>query len=444
MPNCRTRLIERRLPVPHRLLLGFVIVGFGLYAATAAAAFAEDTNLVNQLRELREQNALLQQQVRQQGEQIEVLSRQFRERLAAQSTGAGAEKTAGEKTSVLSKVVIGGEGGAGYSITGAKGFAPNGEFRVNDARLFVDAPVWDDVYFHGEMVLAYPGQSDRQLELGELYADFESISKLWNQDDQLNARVGQMYIPFGEEYQTRNAIDNPLITQSLLDIWGVTPGAGLYGRLGKFSYAAAVQNGADNGNGAGRDKSVAGRIGFDPDRHWHFSVSGMRTGNLEPGQLSAMWFAGGFFRSLGSPATTEFHADALEADGTARWASGHVKAFGGIARYGDNDPAASNARTIYYYSAEALQRLPQKFYAVTRFSQAYCQEGVPMVGLGNFGGYFFGPLTDNLWRLSLGLGYRFSDRLVLKAEYSLERGTTVNGGKRSDEDFFGTEAAFGF
>ena len=61
-----------------------------------------------------------------------------------------------------------------------------------------------------------------------------------------------------------------------------------------------------------------------------------------------------------------------------------------------------------------------------------------------FWNYFYGPLTDNLWRLSLGLGYRFSDRLVLKAEYSFERGTEVGGDSRNKEDFFGTEAAFKF
>jgi hypothetical protein len=121
-----------------------------------------------------------------------------------------------------------------------------------------------------------------------------------------------------------------------------------------------------------------------------------------------------------------------------------VSAFAGWAGYHDNDPTGNNTRDIYYYSAEVLQNLPKKFYAVTRFSQAICNNGIPMVGFGNFGEYFYGPLTDNLWRLSLGLGYRFSDRLVLKAEYSFERGQEVGGESRNQEDFFGTEAAFKF
>jgi hypothetical protein len=170
----------------------------------------------------------------------------------------------------------------------------------------------------------------------------------------------------------------------------------------------------------------------------------MRTGNLKADQLSALWFASGYFRSIGSPATTQFQVAAAEADGTARWKSGYVSIFGGWARYDDNDPTADNARNLYYYSAEVLQNLPKKFYIVTRWSQAYCHEGIPMVGYGDFGNYFYGPLTENLWRLSLGLGYRFNERLVLKAEYSLERGRETNGGRRQEEDFLGTEAAFKF
>ena len=230
-----------------------------------------------------------------------------------------------------------------------------------------------------------------------------------------------------------------------MDFWGLNPGAELYGKLGKFSYVVAAQNGADGGgNGAGGDKSVAGRIGFDPDEHWHFSVSAMRTGNLEAGQDSAMWFGSGFFRSVGSPGTTQFHVNAVEGDASARWKSGHVKAFGGVARYDDNDPTADNARDIYYYSAEVKQDLTKKFYAVSRWSQAYCHDGIPMVGYGDFGNYYFGPLTDNLWRLSLGLGCKLSERLVLKVEYSFERGYESGGTKRDHEDFFGTQAAFKF
>ena len=441
----RTPFIHRkgRPPVPWLRPWHFAFAIFSLAAALPVRA--DTTNLTDEIRLLREENALLQQQVKAQGAQLDTLIQKVNSLESARPTEGGNDRPLPE--SRLNQVHIGGEGGVGYAATGPDGYAPNGQFQLDDARLFLEAPVWDDVYFYGEVVLAYPGQQDNSLELGELYVEFENISKLWHQDAQLNARLGQMYVPFGEEYLTRNAIDDPLISESLLDFWGVAPGVELYGDLGKFTYVAAVQNGANGANGAGGDKSVAGRVGFDPDEHWHFSVSAMRTGNLNAEQLSAMWFAGGFFRSIGSANTTLFHAEAVEGDISARWKrwnGGHVSAFGGWAGYHDNDKPSANSRDIYYYSAEVLQNLPKKFYAVTRFSEAFCHNGIPMVGYGNFGDYFFGTQTTELWRLSLGLGYRFSDRLVLKTEYSFERGTEVGGDARNREDFFGTEAAFKF
>src|ERR1035441_8203004 len=144
-------------------------------------------------------------------------------------------------------------------------------------------------------------------QLGELNLDFEDASQFWGKDRQLNVRAGRMQIPFGEEYMNRYAMENPLISHSLSDFWGVDPGVELYGSLGKFSYVAAVQNGGGSGvQDFDGDKSVAGRISFDPNKHWHFSVSGLRTGDLnsQNDYVSAVWFGNGWFRSIGSPAAS--------------------------------------------------------------------------------------------------------------------------------------------
>ena len=404
---------------------------------------ADNTNLTEEVRLLREENALLQQQVKSQGAQLDTLIQKVNGLEVTQQIEGGNNQPTTPRRFGLDQLRIGGEAGVGYAGTGTDGSIPNGQFRVDDARLFLEAPVWDDVYFYGEVVLATADQTYDNVELGEFYIEFENISKLWKKDNQLNARLGQMYIPFGEEYLTRNAIDNPLITHSLMDYWGVTPGVELYGDLGKFTYVAAAQNGADGGDGAGGDKAIAGRLGFDPNEHWHFSASAMRTGNLHADQLSAMWFANGFFKSIGSTNTTQFHVDAAQGDVAYRWKSGQAHAFGGWAGYHDNNTPANNTRNIYYYSAEVVQNLPRKFYAVTRWSQVFCDNGIPMVGYGEYGDYS-AALTTQLWRWSLGLGYRFSDRLVLKTEYSFERGNEVGGDTRQNEDFFGTEAAFKF
>ena len=429
------------------LLISAVLV----FATGALPLCASDTNLEEQVRRLRGQNDALQKQLQKQGDLLDTLTQKVKEleTAGAERESTVSENSAGPTTSGLNfgKVNISGEGGVAFFNTGSEGFAPDSDFRVDEARLFVEAPIWNEVYFYSEVDLATRENTDLNPKLGELYLDFEDVSQLWGHDRQLNVRAGRMDIPFGEEYLTRNAIDDSLISHSLTDLWGIDPGVELYGSAGKFSYVVAVQNGS-GANGVqdfNGDKSVAGRIGYDPAPGLHLSVSGMRTGNLnaQNDELSAIWFSNGFFRSLSSSATT-FHANLVEGDVSARWSSGHVSAFGGYARYGDNDPTADNGRDIFYYSVEGVQQLPHKFYAAARFSEIMADKGLPIVGYGNFDNYFFDDLSSELWRLSLGMGYRFSDRLVIKAEYSFERGKEVDGDRRDHEDFFGTEAAFQF
>jgi hypothetical protein len=80
---------------------------------------------------------------------------------------------------------------------------------------------------------------------------------------------------------------------------------------------------------------------------------------------------------------------------------------------------------------------------VTRFSEVIAANGYPIVGNGSSSEYF-SALTTDLWRLSLGLGYRFCDRLIVKTEYAFEGGQQMDGNSRDQENFFGTEVAFKF
>lgn len=436
-----------------RLFLATLTLGwFSLGPTSHAAAPA---SVEEQLQELRQTNTALQQQLHEQKSVIDRLSHQVAELQTDRADRdrqlvdlkEGSSLPSSETGINFGKLHITGEGGVGFFHSGREGANPHSEFRVDEAKLFFEAPVWDNVYFFSEINLAEREDSDVNLNLGEFYVDFEDVSLLWGHERQLNLRAGRLDIPFGEEYLHRDAIDNPLISHSLVDFWGVDEGAELYGALGKFNYVLAVQNGgAPDTRDFDGDKSVAGRLGFDP-AHWlHFSVSAMRTGdlNVQNDGLSALWFGNGFVRSLGSTNTTRFHANILEGDVAVRWARGHVSAFGGALCYDDNDSAGSNRRTVYFYSVEAQQRLTRKLYAATRFSHIMAGQGFPLVGNGEFGDYFFGSLTKDLWRLSLGLGYRFGENLLVKAEYSLERGMEASGETRDQEDFFALEAALKF
>jgi hypothetical protein len=427
-------------------------LGLFFLAAGQAVLATEDAPVTReQFLLLQQQNQQMQQQLQKQQELIDSLTRKVSEIQAAQpagaTTGTEAETPSPEQAFHFGKVAISGEGGLVFRESQNGGQTPNAEFRVDEARVFLDAPVWDEVYFYTELNLATPEQNDLGVRFGELYLDFENLSHLWNCDRMLNLRVGRFYIPFGEEYQDRYAIDNPLISHSLGDLWGEDNGVQLYGTVAGVSYNVAVQSG---GGSASRDftgdKSVAGRIGCDPAKWLHLSVSGMRTGELDAQNdvLSAMWFGNGFVRSLGSPATTRFQANLAEGDAQVALPFGTLKAAGGYINYGDNDPLGSNHRDVYYYYIEGRHDFTRKFYAAARLSEAFAHNGFPVVGDGPMGTYLFGDLTSQYWRLSLGAGYAFTKNLVIKAEYSLNRGRETDGDPRDREDLFALETAFAF
>jgi hypothetical protein len=418
---------------------------------------AAETNVEARVLWLQQQNDLLQQMVRRQQEVIESLSnsvaeiRRNTEQRDRRIDEVEANLKSGDAPAVpgvsLGKVRLSGEGGVGIFESGRQGMAPNAEFRVDEAKLFIDAPVWGDVYAFAEINFATREEPDVQLHLGELYLDFEDVSQLWGRDHQLNIRAGRIDVPFGEEYLERDAIDNPLISHSLSDIWGIDEGLEFYGSYPLFSYAVAVLNGGiSDTRDFTADKAVAGRIGSDPARWLHVSVSGMRTGDLDVhnDMLSALWFGGGFFRSIGGATTRTFHANLVEGDIDAHWRRGQVRAFGGYIHYDDNDPAADNHRDVFYYAVEGRADFTRRLYAAARFSQIMARDGFPIVGNGDMGAYLFGPLTTDIWRLSLGVGYRWNRHLVVKTEYALERGRESGGGRRSHEDLVAAEAAFGF
>ena len=453
-------------PYSRTALLGCAVAFFALSGPSALAREDADSAPVTrkEFLQLLQQNQQLQQQVQQQQQTIQSLSNKMS---ALESSGSQQPPTpplepapsattkpqeqplpdtTSSSTFHLGKVDISGEGGIAFFKSPPSGAFPHSTFRIDEARLFLEAPIWGDVYFYSELDLATRETTSLELNVGELYLDFESISKLWGNDDMLNVRAGRFYIPFGEEYQYRFAIDNPLISHSVSDIWGADDGAEIYGRIGPAHYAVAVQNGGGMTSQALQgDKSVSGRIGADPAKCLHLSVSAMRTGELNVKNMtSAVWFGGGWFHSIGSPATTSFHANLVEGDADFRLPFALIRTAGGYVNYNDNDPLVNNNRDIYYYYVEGTHDWTHNFYSAVRWSQVLAHKGYTIVGSGNMVQYGFEDLTRNYWRLSLGLGYRFSPNMIVKGEYSFNQGSTITGAFRDGENQFSLEAAFRF
>ena len=413
------------------------------------------------LTDLQTQNRELRQEVQSQQRQIDEL----RQRLdALQNAGprprveprpAPPEPEPPARTEPVAlraahEIRVSGEAGLAFFKSGDLGTYPNGGFHVDDAKIYIEAPVWQNVYIFAGLELATREYIDDAVHRGEVYADVEDLLTAGH-DFTLNLRVGRFNIPFGEEYQLRGTVDNPLISHSMADVWGYDQGVEIYGKLGPVGYVVAVQNGGSSTrHDFAADKSATARLSLHPLPPLELSASAHRSGQLDRTNdvFSEIWFGGAFFRPLGAAAPPQtFSASLFQGDAAWRWKQGHLKAAAGLARYDDDHPAANDARRLQFYSIEILQQLADKLYGAARYSAVHAPAGYPIAGQGNAGKYFYNPyapLTTDLHRLSLGLDYRFGPPLVWKVEYSWESGRLVGGAKRTDEDQFSTELGLKF
>lgn len=422
-----------------------------------------DADVEAQLRKLAEQNLRLQEQVAAQQKTIDALAaklaviekkdvrqerqlEQLQEQTSEQPVNLPSTSTAGKTAATLR---LSGEAGLAFFRTGSAGSFPGSEFRLDEARLYVEAAVWKNVYLFSELDLITREASDEAFHLGEFYADIESVGAPAIPQGLVNLRMGRFNIPFGEEYMARSVMTNPLISHSVSDIWGYDEGLELFGSAGKFSYVVAVQNGGHSAlHDFNTDKAVIARLGYEATRWLHLSASAMRTGelNAKNDSLSEVWFGGGFFRALGAAGTTQlFQAKLYEADARVHWSGGHVAGALGRADFEDDDTSRSNNREMNYYFIEGQQQMGDRFFGAVRYSEIDTPRGYPLVGWGKFGTYFFGNLlTERLQRVSLGFGYKIGPPIILKLEYSIERGRLTTGVRRDQEDFWGTELGLKF
>jgi len=399
------------------------------------------------LENLQEQNRLLRSQLDMQQRQIDELRDQMKQLAKSHDTAASTENSPSENAAGDRRLVLSGEVDMAFFSQGRDGQYRNDEFRVDDAFFRFEAPVAHNLFFYGELQLTRREAADETFHLGEMYLEYENLSgALGGADRLVNVRFGRVNIPFGEEYQARNSLEDPLVTHSLSDIWGTDEGLELYGEYGHASYAAAVQNGSSKTmRDYNADKALTLRIGYDITPQIHVSASAMRTGKLqslnEP--ISEVWFGNGLFRNVDG--STVHQANLGELDASYHWSSGHLLGAIGRARYSDNSNVPNNAIHFRYYQIEAVQSVTHEFYTAVRFSELSADgAGYPIAGIGNFAKYFLGTLrTKDLQRLSVGGGYRFNPSLLLKAEYTYENGELVNGAPR-DNHLFSFESALGF
>lgn len=346
------------------------------------------------------------------------------------------------------RLLISGEAGLAFFSGQANGEFPNDEFRVDDARLFLEAQISRSAYLVTTLELFRRESSNSDVEVGPLFLDLENVFKLSDHPRLFNLRLGRFDTPFGHEYQNRYVMENPLVSHTVADLWGIDQGVGLYGESNAFSYAVAAQNGGTSLlRDFDSDKSLAGRFSYRFGENLQLSASLMRTGDIDAAndQQSELWIGNVVFVALGSPQTSKFWADLAQLDFSYDWSGGSLAGAYGQAWYDNDDPLGDNRRDFTFYHLEARQNLGNRFYAAARYSAMDVPGGYPFSGNGARSIYLFGgTLTEQLERLSLGFGYWAMDDLVFKLEYSFESGDQTDGQSRSGTDQLAAEVGVRF
>lgn len=425
-----------------------------LTLASLTAVHAEDFEA--QLARLAEQNAALLQLAQEQQSQIAELKARLdlqatqveRQEVAIQDLqDAPAPIPSAGPRRTEDRLIISGEAGFAFFAGEANNEFPNEEFRVDDARLFIEAQVSRNAYLVSTLELFRRESGIESIEVGSLFLDLENVFGP-DYGHLFNLRIGRFDIPFGQEYLNRYVMENPLISHSVADLWGIDQGIELYGDQGPFAYAVAIQNGGtpllrefDS------DKSLTGRVTYDLSDSFQLSGSLMRTGDIDVAgdTQSELWIGNVVFLSLGSAQTTKFWADLAQLDFNYKWKGGQLAGSIGKAWYDNNDPLGDSSRDFDFFSVEARQEISDNFYAAARFSSMQVDGGYPFAGNGSRSIYLFGgTLTEKLDRLSVGFGYVPMEDLLFKLEYTIEEGEETGGQDRQDTDQIAAEVGVRF
>lgn len=354
-------------------------------------------------------------------------------------------------------VELWGFGAFSYLDTGDAGTRPNGGFLLQEAALFLEAQAWERTKLHVELQVAPLGVGENeQIGVGEVYGEFQD---LWSNTsgDRLSLRAGRFYIPFGEEYTSARATDNPLISNSAPFLYGYDQGLELLGNYGKLGWIASLTDGVDeHAPGKHFGKAANLKLYGEPWTGIYLSASAMLNGSTDS---SAVEFGGSYLQPVGadnastagvSPSAT-IRARLYELD--ARWQlrsdTSLALAFG-QARILDD--ASAFDRDITWFRFEPRHDFSPSVYAVLRASeigtydgqQGYHFDGAIIAG----GEQAFGYDTRRFQRLSAGVGWKINPHAVLKFEAGRDQFWVIDGSPfaqgSDDRTFFGTQLVVSF
>ncbi len=316
---------------------------------------------------------------------------------------------------------------------------------------FLDVSVGSRVLLHGQMRVDRgfdPGSApDGQVRLDEYYLQLRLASQ-----DEVNLRLGKFATAFGSWPKRNLSWDNPLITapmayEDMLPmtdsfapgglagfaarrdmpdnkqdwvpiVWGPSyaTGISLFGRVDVFEYAFEVKNAgiasrpqAWDGvqDGFRTNPTFTGRVGLRPSPEWTLGTSFSHGPYMQDFAARTLPVGTG----VNDFTQTTWGIDAGYAHRKWQLWSELIAARFEVPRVGNVDVLSG--------FVEAKYKITPQLWAATRWNQAFFSD-VP------------GLTTEwdrNAWRLDLALGYRFTEHVQVKLQYSVgdKRGSDQEG-----------------
>jgi hypothetical protein len=316
--------------------------------------------------------------------------------------------------------------------------------------LFLDAQIGSHIYFFAQSRLDRgfdPSDHSAQVRLDEYALRITP----WD-DGRFTLQVGKFATVVGNWVPRHLSWDNPFINAPLLYenitaisdkdapaspqdfirsfeatakyefnpiIWGPSYASGISvsGRLGRFDYAAEMKNSSLSSRPASWNvtesdfdhPSFNARFGFRPNQMWNFGVS-----------VSD----GAYFRSEAEPTLPrgrdigDFRELVLGEDASFAWH--HLQVWSEFYEARFEVPRVGDADTFAYYLEAKYKFTPQLFGALRWNQQLF--DSVPEVRGDRV------QWGQDLGRIDISAGYRFTPHTQLKVQYSFQHQTTGPGG----------------
>lgn len=348
------------------------------------------------------------------------------------------------------KLKISGRWGAGYFDSGENGSYPDGSFQAPEAKLRFDFQ--PDKINTITMRMSLNNATFNNLDY--FYLDSKDFLPFLKETPfTLESRIGRFKLDYGEETWSNNIVESAVISNSAANVAGNDEGVQLSGKIKvtekmPVKWSTSITNG-NSGTGIDNENSKAfnGKIAVNPLDDLYLSASYYHSDDLENGS-SEFSIAG---ISTAPTNATNWTREMWEVDARYDFKKGkkpldppaytdsvaYIK--GAFGQFWDDAEISGVSPVLMqlpvqdrdgnYGFVEGLYNINSKLFTAYRYSVIDLDKG-QRASLN-------GVNSNRHQRHSLGLGWRWSDKTILKAEYTWNKESDVSvaatAGKKNNQ-----------